>query len=403
VVSRRAGWNVQHQAGQKALAWAQWQRLRGFRKRFPQWEQGEPMRSQLREAEALLEAPHRRAAEDALQKRQWAEAVKHLDALIKTNPAYWPDRLDRGRALTELGQAAKAEADFAGPVESRPGDPHVRVARGRVYAQLSQWDKAAADFAKGLELLPDDPLIGSARNQVCWELAWQEKVFTRVAALRPADGPLWVARGRRFALQSEWDKAAAAYAKAADSLPVHDAAIEHACLRLLVGDAPGYRQFTRRLSKRAQPVKDPFTALELARTWGLAPQSPADARQAVRWGEQAVAWQPRLGWYLHTLGLAHYRAGQFDKALRRLQESDRSGWGNATVVNWLALALVHQRLGQTKPARQWLDKAADWLDKAAPKKPGQLAPLPATDWLEAQVLRREAEDLVKGKKPAPKK
>src|SRR5262249_58150654 len=73
-------------------------------------------------------------------------------------------------------------------------------------------------------------------------------------------------------------------------------------------------------------------------------------------------------WYLHALALAHYRAGQFEKAVERSQESLRADprWGG-TPLNWLVLALAHQRLGHDDEAGQWLDKATSWREKAAPR------------------------------------
>jgi uncharacterized protein HemY len=112
--------------------------------------------------------------------------------------------------------------------------------------------------------------------------------------------------------------------------------------------------------------------------------------QAVLWAHKARDFMGGPGRHLDTLGLAHYRAGDWDKARQHFEESDKSGWGSATVVNWLGLAMVYQRMGQAEEARQWLDKATGWLDKATPDS------LVAPDRLEAEVLRREAEALVKG-------
>jgi hypothetical protein len=58
------------------------------------------------------------------------------------------------------------------------------------------------------------------------------------------------------------------------------------------------------------------------------------------------------------------------------------------------LALAYQRLGQSEEAQRWLSKAQTWLDQY---RDGMLARaeqglgLHLHNWLEAQVLRREAE------------
>jgi hypothetical protein len=66
------------------------------------------------------------------------------------------------------------------------------------------------------------------------------------------------------------------------------------------------------------------------------------------------------------------------------------------VLNWLWLALAHQRLGKTKEARRWLSKAQAWLDQyrdGMPARAEQELGLHLHNWLEAHVLRREAEAL----------
>ena len=69
----------------------------------------------------------------------------------------------------------------------------------------------------------------------------------------------------------------------------------------------------------------------------------------------------------------------------------------AAVVNWLWLALANQRLGKTDEARRWLSKAQAWLDQYREGMPTNAETeygLHLHNWLEANVLRREAEALI---------
>ena len=71
----------------------------------------------------------------------------------------------------------------------------------------------------------------------------------------------------------------------------------------------------------------------------------------------------------------------------------------------LWLALTYQRLGQTGPARSALQAARKWLDQyheGLPADAEQKVGLHPHDWLEAHVLRREAEALL-GAGPAKPK
>jgi hypothetical protein len=70
------------------------------------------------------------------------------------------------------------------------------------------------------------------------------------------------------------------------------------------------------------------------------------------------------------------------------------------VLNWLWLALAHQRLGDAEEARLWLGRAQEWLDPYSDGMPARADAelgLHLHNWLEAHVLRREAEALIQPK------
>jgi serine/threonine-protein kinase len=207
---------------------------------------------------------------------------------------------------------------------------------------------------------------------------------------------LGLAQGRRYILLSQWDQAAAEYAKA-DLLtrPLRDDALGYACLFLIRGDAEGYNRFYQDMIQRLAPMEAPWEAYILARSCAMARKSPVDPARTVQWANQAVAGNHHP-WYFHTLGLAQYRAGQFDQALQSFTKADIDAWRRS--VNWFGLALVHHRLGQPDRARQYLDKGIQWLEQEGPPVSGRPARIHPVDWLEAQLLRREAEETLKIKR-----
>ena len=80
---------------------------------------------------------------------------------------------------------------------------------------------------------------------------------------------------------------------------------------------------------------------------------------------------------------------------KSLQANTKPG---AAVVNWLWLALANQRLGKTDDARRWYEKAQTWLDQykdGMPARAEEELGLHLHNWLEAHVLRREAEALIR--------
>jgi tetratricopeptide (TPR) repeat protein len=148
--------------------------------------------------------------------------------------------------------------------------------------------------------------------------------------------------------------------------------------------------------RRAARTNDASEAYVLARSCSMARKSPIDSAQAVQWANQVVASNDHP-WSLHVLGLAQYRAGQFNQALESFTNANVNAW-RYHELNWFGLALVHHRLGHADEARQCLAKGIQWLEREGPPGPEQQAKLMPQDWLEAELLRREAEELLKTKR-----
>jgi tetratricopeptide (TPR) repeat protein len=111
-----------------------------------------------------------------------------------------------------------------------------------------------------------------------------------------------------------------------------------------------------------------------------------DATRLVQLAERAVRAEP-LPHHLHALGLAHYRAGQLEEAIKQLHRSIKGNW-NANAANWLVLAMAHQCLGHADEAQKWFDQAVRWIDQPGA---GAIRSLHGHDYAACLVLRREAE------------
>ena len=95
---------------------------------------------------------------------------------------------------------------------------------------------------------------------------------------------------------------------------------------------------------------------------------------------------------LNTLGAALYRAGRFEEAIRRLNESIQALDGGDVPKGFAFLAMAHHRLGHGDEAKRWLDKLAAYQ----PKEGADFS----WDDVEIRILRREAESLILGSPPA---
>src|SRR5207244_849060 len=81
--------------------------------------------------------------------------------------------------------------------------------------------------------------------------------------------------------------------------------------------------------------------------------------------KQATRQAPGEAPYWITLGVAHYRAGNWEESLAALQKSMDIGKGGDS-FDWFFLAMAHWQLGNKEEARKWYDQAVQWMDKHQP-------------------------------------
>jgi tetratricopeptide (TPR) repeat protein len=87
-----------------------------------------------------------------------------------------------------------------------------------------------------------------------------------------------------------------------------------------------------------------------------------DPPRAVELAKKAVELMPKAGSHWNTLGVSHYRAGDWKAAMAALDKSREFRKGG-DAYDWLFLAMAHRKLGQTKEARKWYEQAIEWLQK----------------------------------------
>jgi serine/threonine-protein kinase len=349
-------------------------------------------------------------------KSQQDEAIGHFQQALQLNPRL---TVARRQLYSSLYAAASAALrDVAGPGSAETGpDEQERVglrrqALDRLRSALelrpqllngaklvdlqpwNGWSLSGWQTEPALAGVRDGPALAKlpAAEREQWQRLWAE-----VAALLPAD-PLDL--GLAYAARREWDKAAGCYTRVLE----RDAPdgghfwFEYAALLLLSGDKKGYEKACAHMVERSgkSPV---LRAYHMARACTLAADSVADVSQPGRLAEAELKSYAGQFWSLTEQGALHYRAGRFKEAAALFEQSLRaSSKPGQAVVNWLWLALAQQRLGKAEEARRWLDKASVWLDQFRDGMParaeGELG-LHLHNWLEAHVLRCEAEAMVR--------
>ena len=88
---------------------------------------------------------------------------------------------------------------------------------------------------------------------------------------------------------------------------------------------------------------------------------------------------------LSTLGAGLYRAGRFEEAVQRLNESMQGRHGEGLPQGFAFLALAHYRLGH-------YDEAKHWLDKLVTTQPKESFDISMED-MEIRILSHEVQSL----------
>ncbi len=369
---------------------------------------------------AILERKERPAAAELLELARlcrdcgWPHAAADLAALaFAARPALADDlgAADRYNSACSAARAAAGE----GRDGARLGEPERADLRRQALAwlhadlalrtRLQQQGGKSVDWA--LTIWQTDRALSSVRDPAALatlpadERASWQRLWADVAALRAADP---VGQGRKHAAHQQWVPAAVCYAQALKRGPTEDGErwFDYAALLLLSGDRPGYAEACARMVECCGKAVN-LRAYHVARACTLAPGAVPDPSVPARLAEAELKAAAGQFWSLTEQGALHCRAGRFQHAVALFEQSLRAEPKlGRTVLNWLWLALANQHLGKPEEARRWLDKATAWLDQCRdgiPARAEEELGLDLHNWLEAQVLRREAEAMIRPADP----
>jgi serine/threonine protein kinase/tetratricopeptide (TPR) repeat protein len=280
-------------------------------------------------------------------------------------------------AYERLGRLDEAIGKLSGLLKVQPDNLDVWYRRGLLQLKAGKWDEAIGDFSKAGELQPDSaPLQFSIGTLLAQFGVWDEAaVHTgKALALEPSSDNLW------------W--------------------MMHASFVLRAGDTTEYRQVCQQMLERFRETENPIIAHRVALTCLLIPDALGDQPALMELAHRSVSGAPQDGWCAITLGLASYRAGQFEHAAQQLRQTLKTwpenpydtgavGENGAPLTAWLVLAMVCHRLDQTDEARLWLNKAVRKMDQELGEEGMGHLRRESHVWAICQVLRGEAEMLMK--------
>jgi WD40 repeat protein/tetratricopeptide (TPR) repeat protein len=243
-------------------------------------------------------------------------------------------------------------------IAENPNDAEAYYQRGRLYNRLKEFPKARDDLDRAIALKPDHFEAYHHRGHAHEGLGQaQEAIDDFSSALRgqPRNAHLYHARGRNYLRLKD-------HAKAVEDL--------NRALELKLGS-----------EAEEATARNDLAWIHVA--------GPAEFRapdKALALARRAVELAPDRWASCHTLGVAHYRLGQYKEAVGALERGVNNNRGQATAFDLYFLAMCHHHLGDPAKAKDCYERGTAW------QKQARLAPQQAD---ELNAFRAEAETLLK--------
>jgi serine/threonine protein kinase len=276
--------------------------------------------------------------------------------------------------------AREQRATAAALAQARAERQRAEQNLGRVLGGVARLVKMFQD-----DRLSDSPARLGLRRELSDYASWLIQSFVHDGAVEPVlrmetiDAHLHLTyvnavRGRRTEVLAEFRRAIAEAERLAADFPGRatyrlQLAQAHNLLGYELWEDGLHREAVAEFHRAAEAYRravelDPrnANALELAADSLILCPDPSlrDPARAVNLARKAVDEQPGRAGCWRTLGLAHYRAGDWESAIASIRKSCELG-GGGDALDWFVLAMAHWRRGDRVEARRWYDRAATWV------------------------------------------
>jgi serine/threonine-protein kinase len=363
------------------------------------WDGGPRLAKLLKEFPVDVLSRQLATAMGRVLRRTGGDAVPLLSAAQARYPQDFWLNFELGAALYLSGRYDEAVGFYRAALALRPEASPAHNGVAVALVRMGRWDQAIGHYKQALLIDPDFAQAHCNLGVALCDKGLLDEAIGHYKQALQLDPKLTAARyyqGLAHIARHEWDKAASCYKRALerDAKDGGHFWFERGAVLLLSGDRKGYEVACARMVARyGEPPG--LRAYHVARACTLAPGAVADVSQPGRLAETELKANVKQFWSLTEQGALHYRAGRYQDAKALFEQSLRAnGKPGQAVLTWLWLALVQQRLGRTDEARGWLHKATAWLDQyrdGMPVRAEEELGLHLHNWLEAHVLRREAE------------
>jgi tetratricopeptide (TPR) repeat protein/serine/threonine protein kinase len=325
------------------------------------------------------------------QRGRMDEAIVSYRKAIELDPKNAMHHTALGQALMAQRELDQAIVSFKKAIELAPKYAAAFSGLGTAHLVKGQIDEAIANFRTTLEIAPNYAFSRSA-------LAVAETL--REAPRLKLDDP--EAQYRLLSAYSQlgrWKEASAVLDRSLELNPTnYDRWCEAATLYAALGDVEGYRRTCREMLKRFGAAGLPQAAEHIANACLLMPDAPSAAYfdRVQKLAELADTATEKNGRYV-ARELAAYRAGRHADAVKLMQRWPPKANGlHWDATKFAVLAMAYHGLGQAKEAEAALANAKAIMARMPDLARFRLFQADWHDWLQAQILCREAEGLLKG-------
>jgi serine/threonine protein kinase len=295
--------------------------------------------------------------------------------------------LEEARAAEHSANEARIELER---FNDRLNSTTVLLASGRANADAQRWPDAYDAYTEATQVLPKYFLV-------------------------------WLERGGLNAKLGRWDAAAADFARAVEiGFPIEQADLSGVPqLLFYAGETDAYEMLCQEL--RRSDASDPMSVAVRGLLAGELSQ-PEAAKLADRVEQMlsvmdetentAATRDPAKKYHryakmfygvnLYVAGWAHLKAGNNERAIQRLEESNEANWFGRGIAHPL-IAIAHHRMGNAEDAVRSFERSQLLLDRLLDESVEQSKSSPSIpwiDWVEFLINHREASIVVKGYTPA---
>jgi serine/threonine-protein kinase len=386
------------------------------------WDAPDALR-ELADAAPVGQSPQLLAVLGGRLRAKKLDAVRFLERAASAHPGDFWVNVEMGNALCDQKKWGEAIGYYRTALALRPDTVSLRYALGDLYLSQQRWEGAIAEYEQADRL---DPGNAWCHNRLGFTLAWKGSGDEAMAHFRKAiridQGNGWSHFYLAIALENKGQLAEAAdeFRDAARMLPekraessqrwralllkqgrvadvraawkeelaanppTHDDWFGYAELCLFLEDEAEYRRARHSLLVQFGATTNSDIAERTGRACLLLPAPEGEFEQAVALTNRAVAAQSGNPFYLFAQGLARYRQGRFDDAIKLMNGGAAPAMGPCPR---LVLAMAQHQKGQKDQPRKTLADAISSYDWSALKAHNHDA------WI-AHILRREAEALI---------